>query len=103
MAIPDQRRSSIPEDEHNELDIVGAPWMPLGLLQYDSHFFLSSSTLMMIVLTIMNALMLTQLNKRKKTKRAEILAPYATEEEPEGGLHAWVELGDRHPDFQYVI
>ncbi|PPQ82706.1 hypothetical protein CVT25_009403 [Psilocybe cyanescens] len=60
-------------------------------------------TLMMIVLTIVNALMLTRLNRQKKTRRAQILAPYATEEEPEGGLRAWVALGDRHPDFKYVI
>ena len=55
-----------------------------------------------ISLAIINALMLSYANKRKKEKRAEILAPFSREE-PDGGLHAWVELGDRHPDFRYVI
>ncbi|KDR77102.1 hypothetical protein GALMADRAFT_428725 [Galerina marginata CBS 339.88] len=62
-----------------------------------------SFSLSMIALTIVNALMLIYLNKRKKKTRTEALAPYVTEKEPEGGLNAWVELGDRHPDFRYVL
>jgi MFS family permease len=61
-----------------------------------------SFTLFIISLTIINALMLSYANKRKKEKRTDILAPFSTEE-PGGGVHAWVELGDRHPDFRYVI
>jgi len=58
--------------------------------------------LAVISLTIINALMLSYANKRKKEKRTEILAPFSTKE-PDGGVHAWVELGDRHPDFRYAI
>jgi len=61
------------------------------------------STISMISLAIINAIMLTYANKRKKEKRAEILAPFSTEKEPDGGVAAWIELGDRHPDFRYVI
>ena len=46
--------------------------------------------------------MLSYANKRKKEKRTEILAPLSIDE-PDGGVHAWIELGDRHPDFRYVI
>jgi len=47
--------------------------------------------------------MLSYANKRKKEKRTEILAPFSTGEDPDGGANAWIELGDRHPDFRYVI
>jgi hypothetical protein len=60
------------------------------------------STIVMILLAIINALTLSYANKRKKEKRTEILAPFSTEKEPDGGVAAWVELGDRHPDFRYV-
>ncbi|KDR78098.1 hypothetical protein GALMADRAFT_119009 [Galerina marginata CBS 339.88] len=62
-----------------------------------------SFMLIMIALTIVNALMLTYLNKKKQRTRQEILAPYVTEKEPDGGVAAWVDLGDRHPDFRYAI
>lgn len=57
----------------------------------------------MMALTMINALLLIRLNRQKKAKRAEILAPYASQDEPDGGLRAWNALGDRHPDFRYVI
>jgi len=56
----------------------------------------------MISLVIINAIMLSFANKQKKEKRTEILAPFIAEG-PDGGLDAWRELGDRHPDFHYVI
>ncbi|KAH9474630.1 putative transporter [Psilocybe cubensis] len=56
-------------------------------------------SLMMITLTIVNALHLIWLNRQKRLRRTDMLAPYATKEEPDGGIRAWVELGDRHPDF----
>jgi len=61
------------------------------------------SSVLSIVLAILNALVLRYMTKRKQRNRTEILAPYATEKEPDGGVRAWVELGDRHPDFKYVI
>ncbi|KAH9474603.1 putative transporter C11D3.18C [Psilocybe cubensis] len=59
--------------------------------------------LSIMALTLLNALILIRSNKQKKLRRAEILAPYVTEKEPDGGLRAWVELGDEHPDFRYVL
>lgn len=60
------------------------------------------SAIGMISLAIINALTLSYANKRKKEKRTEILAPFSTDKEPDGGVAAWIELGDRHPDFHYV-
>lgn len=57
----------------------------------------------MISVAIINAVVLSYANKRKKDKRTEILAPFSTEKEPDGGVAAWIELGDRHPDFRYVL
>lgn len=61
------------------------------------------SAVVSIFLAALNAVVLRYLNKRKERLRDEILAPYVTDKHPEGGLRAWVELGDRHPDFRYVI
>jgi MFS family permease len=56
-----------------------------------------------VFLAIINALILARKNKIKKEKRLELLAPYSTEGEPDGGLRAWMELGDKHPDFKYTL
>ncbi|KAJ3522504.1 hypothetical protein NMY22_g11860 [Coprinellus aureogranulatus] len=58
---------------------------------------------LMSVFTGLNMLYLSWQNKRKVLLRHEILKPYATEKEPDGGLRAWVELGDKHPDFKYTL
>ncbi|KAK7056659.1 hypothetical protein VNI00_002376 [Paramarasmius palmivorus] len=55
-----------------------------------------------VVLVGVNALYLSRQNKMKKERRTEILAPYATAKEPDGGEKAWLSLGDRHPDFRYT-
>ncbi|KAJ2915564.1 hypothetical protein MD484_g4840, partial [Candolleomyces efflorescens] len=57
----------------------------------------------MIIFTLLNMLYLHTQNQRKTRHRHEILKPYATDEEPEGGVRAWVELGDKHPDFKYTL
>ncbi|KAH9476723.1 putative transporter [Psilocybe cubensis] len=59
--------------------------------------------IMTIVLAIVNASILSWKNKNKERTRQEVLAPYATESEPDGGVRAWVDLGDRHPDFRYTL
>ena len=41
--------------------------------------------------------------KQKEANRDEILEPFATEKEPDGGQAAWEELGDRHSDLRYAI
>jgi len=50
------------------------------------------------------------LHRRNKVKkrpgvRAKLLEKYMTvdKEGEDGGLKAWIELGDRHPDFMYTI
>jgi hypothetical protein len=43
------------------------------------------------------------MNKSKQRRRNEILAPYVDEKNPDGGVTAWMELGDKHPDFRYAI
>ncbi|KAF9025133.1 MFS general substrate transporter [Hymenopellis radicata] len=53
----------------------------------------------------LNAVYLTRLNARKQKDRAKILAPYleSGDVKGDGGMRAWMELGDRHPDFRYTI
>ena len=47
--------------------------------------------------------------KKRPGVRAKLLEKYTTVDkegtsEPEdGGLKAWIELGDRHPDFMYTL
>lgn len=51
----------------------------------------------------MMALYLKWATIQKERRRDEILKPYATEKEPDGGDAAWQELGDKHPDFRYAL
>ena len=57
---------------------------------------------------------MTYLSWRNKVKkrpgvRAKLLQKYAAPEQgissddDDGGLSAWIELGDRHPDFVYTL
>ncbi|KAF8159947.1 MFS general substrate transporter [Crassisporium funariophilum] len=59
--------------------------------------------LVAIAFCIINSIWLIRSNKRKRSTRAQLLAPYSDEKEGDGGLNAWVELGDRHPDFRYIL
>ena len=57
--------------------------------------------------SLINIAYLTWRNKVKKRPgvRAKLLEKYATLEKgkDDGGLSAWIELGDRHPDFVYTL
>ena len=55
--------------------------------------------------SFVNVVYLSWRNKIKKRpeKRAELLDKYKRNEDDEGGLDAWIELGDRHPDFVYTL
>ncbi|KAF9267380.1 MFS general substrate transporter [Marasmius fiardii PR-910] len=58
---------------------------------------------LIVVIAIVNALYLRRQNRIKKERRAQILAPYLEDGKSEdGGERAWMELGDRHPDFKYT-
>jgi len=54
-----------------------------------------------------NSFILSRMNASKQRRRAEILAPYGDDDTDGkvqgGGLIAWKELGDKHPDFRYTI
>ena len=57
--------------------------------------------------SLANVAYLSWRNKVKKRPgvRAKLLEKYLTagkENEDDGGLKAWIELGDRHPDFVYT-
>jgi len=58
---------------------------------------------LVVVGALVNAVLLHRMNLFKERRRAELLAPFATEQAPDGGLKAWIELGDRHPDFKYSL
>jgi len=63
------------------------------------------SAILVILTSALNALILSRANRLKREKRVELLAPYLEHGsvESDGGLKAWVELGDRHPDYVYTI
>jgi len=59
-----------------------------------------------IVGSLINVAYLSWRNKLKKRPevRAKLLEKYAEDEKRgDGGLSAWMELGDRHPDFVYTL
>ncbi|KAF5329232.1 hypothetical protein D9619_009310 [Psilocybe cf. subviscida] len=60
-------------------------------------------TIGVIVLALVNAAYLKFRTRQKLRNRDQILAPYITDKEPNGGLEAWLNLGDRHPDFKYIL
>jgi hypothetical protein len=70
------------------------------------------------VISIINAFFLSRRNKEKQdpVKRHNILAPYhdsnitevdleseSNEPSKEANKRAWLDLGDRHPDFKYTL
>lgn len=61
------------------------------------------SQLSMILLALINAAYLHYQNEKKKKTRAKLLVNYDTSTHSDGGVKAWVDLGDRHPDFKYML
>ncbi|CAL1707480.1 unnamed protein product [Somion occarium] len=60
-------------------------------------------SVIVIVGAAINAKYLSRENDRKTQRRAELLAPYTNDEHSDGGEKAWLDLGDRHPDFRYSL
>ncbi|KAF9067838.1 major facilitator superfamily domain-containing protein [Rhodocollybia butyracea] len=63
-------------------------------------------SILIVVLSGVNALLLNYMNQQKVKRRDEILAPYNLDSDDEKGTNATralVELGDRHPDFKYTL
>ena len=61
------------------------------------------STLCIIFGSLLNVAYLSRQNKSKTRigRREELLKGY--NEDKDGGLRAWMELGDKHPDFRYTL
>ncbi|KAF8962023.1 MFS general substrate transporter [Flammula alnicola] len=60
---------------------------------------------LVVVGSLLNVVYLTWKNKSKARPghREKMLAKYGNEKESDGGLEAWMDLGDRHPDFRYAL
>jgi MFS transporter, ACS family, DAL5 transporter family protein len=65
------------------------------------------SCVVMALGCLANSFILSRMNASKQRRRTEILAPYGDDDTDGkvrgGGLIAWKELGDKHPDFRYTI
>jgi hypothetical protein len=57
----------------------------------------------MLIGSAANSLYLSRMNAQKQRDRAKLLEPYKVTQEEDGGIQAWIELGDKHPDFKYTI
>ena len=69
-------------------------------------FFFWVSTIIIIVAIIVNMAYLSWRNRVKKRPgvRTKLLEKYVADKgEHDGGMSAWIELGDRHPDFVYTL
>jgi len=60
-------------------------------------------SIVVVVGSLANAILLAHMNKLKQRHRNKILAPYVDTKNPDGGARAWIELGDKHPDFRYTL
>lgn len=56
-----------------------------------------------MVFATVNVLYMIWAQRRKEEHREEILASYASDSIKDSEERAWVDLGDRHPDFKYAI
>lgn len=65
----------------------------------------SCSSCLLVVGPLGNAYYLSRKNKAKKRPgyREQMLAKYSDSKSPDGGVEAWMDLGDRHPDFVYAL
>jgi len=103
LEFPNQGRAALQEDDDHEFGLVSN--YP-SLWTYCSKLF-SLDDFLSAIFTFLGsfacAILLTQMNASKQRRRHEILAPYIDDKNPDGGTRAWMELGDKHPDFKYTI
>jgi len=61
------------------------------------------SSICVILGSLVNVAYLSRKNKLKTRigRREELLEKYTNDKD--GGLRAWMELGDEHPDFRYTL
>ncbi|KAF8159942.1 MFS general substrate transporter [Crassisporium funariophilum] len=62
-------------------------------------------SILVVVGSLVNMMYLSRRNKSKQRpgQREKLLEKYTDEKGGDGGLKAWLELGDRHPDFRYTL
>jgi hypothetical protein len=71
-------------------------------MSFSFNDFCPSCTIVVLG-SLANAILLTHMNTLKQRRRNDILAPYVDEKTSDGGVRAWMELGDKHPDFRYTL
>ena len=98
MALPYERGAPIHEDDDCQSCIVSSLFSAELTFQANGWMY---STCFVAIGSVLNAVYLANLNKQKVSRRQELLAPY--QDLPDGEEKAWVELGDKHPDFHYKL
>lgn len=73
------------------------------MLSYPLHHYHSAAVTGL--LSFANMIYLKRQNKLKVARRDELLKPYKKDDEKStyDEAKAWIELGDRHPDFKYIL
>jgi hypothetical protein len=95
-------RATLQKNDDHQLDIV-CVCIPLNVsISFSFDGFLLSS-IITVLGSLGNAILLTRMNASKQRQRNEILAPFVDKNNSDGGVKAWMELGDKHPDFRYTI
>ena len=79
----------------------------VSLLYQFNVDLLLGSCILVVVCALTNMTYLSWRNKVKKRPgvRVKLLEKYAVDEKrgEDGKLSAWIELGDKHPDFVYTL
>ena len=108
LELPIQGRTEIPQNNNCESRVVRDSYcFTESVCLYVTNPILSSC-IFVAVGSFINMAYLSWRNKVKKRPgvRAKLLQKYVSAEKgiaDDGGLRAWIELGDRHPDFVYTI
>lgn len=71
-----------------------------------SELTTGNSSIVIVLGCGVNAVYLARANRLKLARREEILAPYTHgrgEADDSQSRDAWIELGDKHPDFPYTL
>ena len=101
LALSHSRGPKIPQNYDHEPRIVRDPSISRTYSVWLRIY--PNSQVGIILLAVINAVYLNYQNKNKKANRAQILGRYDTSKHADGGVWAWVDLGDRHPDFHYML
>ena len=105
LEFPNQRRTKVQENNNYEPHFVSVRSVFLLFLSLLILIHLASFVLV-FTCTLTNMAYLSWRNKSKTHQgiRAKLLEKYVADEKGEDGrLRAWMELGDRHPDFVYTL